>query len=162
MRVFAPTSFPWTIRVGNNFSILVDIECSYATLAFVMETSPVIHSKPQTWVKFKPSLCESCWASCCHKMPVQVSVRDLTRLGLIGEEEASTSLQSAARRLVREGILKPLRRDALIFVLRQRRNGDCIFLGKDRRCTVYRNRPEICRKFPKIGPKPGYCPYRRK
>jgi uncharacterized protein len=40
----------------------------------------------------------------------------------------------------------------------QRHGRDCIYLGADRRCTVYEKRPEVCRQFPRIGPRPGWCP----
>ena len=95
-------------------------------------------------------------------MPVEVSVGDLIRLGVLTEDEASRSLKVAAARLKREKIVKTFRVRSLIFVLEQRSNGDCIFLDKNRRCTVYEKRPEICRQFPKIGPKPGFCPYQPK
>lgn len=124
---------------------------------------PVDIAKPRTWVPFKPSLCASCWASCCHSMPVEVSVPDMIRMGFLDEKEAvSGSLKKAARRLKSEGIIRTFRQSTLIFVLEQRPNGDCIFLDKNRLCTVYEKRPEICRQFPKIGPKPGFCPYIKK
>ncbi|MEX8496351.1 YkgJ family cysteine cluster protein, partial [Leptothrix ochracea] len=31
--------------------------------------------------------------------------------------------------------------------------------AQTRRCTVYEQRPNTCRKHPQVGPKPGYCPY---
>jgi Fe-S-cluster containining protein len=42
-------------------------------------------------------------------------------------------------------------------------SGDCIFLDTGtRRCTIYRQRPETCRNHPQVGPKPGYCAFRKK
>ena len=113
------------------------------------------------WIRWDKSMCASCWATCCHKMPVEVSVRDLIRLEVLTEEEAASDLPRAARRLKREGIVRGLKPRSLVFVLAQKPGGDCIFLGPDRRCTVYRRRPEICRVFPKMSPKPGHCPYKR-
>lgn len=96
-------------------------------------------------------------------MPVEVSVPDLVRLELITEEEAAAGvLKKAATRLKKQGFIRTFRAKTLIFVLEQKSNGDCTFLGKDRRCTVYEKRPEICRLFPKIGPRPGHCPYQEK
>lgn len=95
-------------------------------------------------------------------MPVEVSVNDLIRLEVMTEDEAVTNLSKSARRLKSAGILKSYRGRNLVFILEQRPNGDCIFLDKERRCTVYEKRPEICRQFPKIGPKPGHCPYKNK
>lgn len=114
---------------------------------------------PRTWTPFKPSLCRSCWASCCHNIDVQVSVSDLIRMGLVGKMEAQSSLSSAVQRLQRAGILRKVRRGSFVFLLGQKRSGDCIFLNEERRCTVYAARPEICRQFPRIGPRPGHCPY---
>lgn len=93
-------------------------------------------------------------------MPVEVSVNDLIRLKHLTEDEAAVNLKRAARRLKREGIIRQFRARSLIFVLEQKPDGDCIFLGADRRCQVYRLRPEICRQFPKMSPRPGHCPYR--
>src|SRR5258708_1352048 len=115
-----------------------------------------------SWTRYRKGLCGGCWASCCHDMPVQASVPDLIRLGFLTDEEAATSLPRAAHRLKREGIIRTFRSGSLVFILKQKKNKDCIFLSKERTCTVYERRPEICRQFPKIGPKPGFCPYRPK
>lgn len=112
------------------------------------------------WTKFHSRLCDSCFASCCHNIDVQVSVSDLVRLGLIGKEEAQTSLVDAVKRLKKIGVLRASKTGPLVFTLGQKKNLDCVFLDtKTRRCTVYETRPEICRQFPKIGPRPGHCPY---
>ncbi|MBI3295587.1 MAG: YkgJ family cysteine cluster protein [Deltaproteobacteria bacterium] len=117
--------------------------------------------KPWTWVKFSTGLCEGCWAGCCHSMPVEVSIPDLIRLGLVTETEAATSPRQVAARLRKGGWVKTFRAKQLVFVLEQRADGDCVFLDeRTRRCSVYEKRPEICRQFPKIGPKPGHCPHR--
>ncbi len=103
-------------------------------------------------------MCKGCWAGCCT-LPVEASAADLIRLGLITEDEACESLKKVARRLEKEGYIQAFVPRTQIFVLEQRNGRDCIFLGKkDRLCTVYEKRPEVCRQFPKIGPRPGYCP----
>ncbi len=114
------------------------------------------------WIPYTKELCRTCWANCCHDMPVEVSVPDLIRLGYLNSEQAATELTAVTRQLLKDGILKRFRPGSLVFVLAQQTNKDCIFLGPDRRCTVYDKRPEICRQFPKIGPKPGHCPYEAK
>lgn len=124
--------------------------------------NPVEIGKPRTWVPFKKNMCETCWAGCCHSMPVEVSIPDLIRLELISEEEASGSLKKVAARLKKQGYIRTFRAKTMIFVLEQKSSGDCIFLNEKRQCTVYETRPEICRLFPKIGPKPGHCPYQKK
>ena len=114
--------------------------------------------RPSEWIKYKSGMCEGCWAGCCT-LPVEVSVNDLIRLELITEDEACASLKKVARRLEKEGKIQAFIQRSQLFVLEQRNGRDCIYLGaKDRRCTVYEKRPEVCRQFPKIGPKPGYCP----
>jgi Fe-S-cluster containining protein len=117
--------------------------------------------RPTEWVKYKKGLCETCWAGCCT-LPVEVSVVDLIRLGLVTEDEASISLKKVAKRLMKEGLIQAFQGKSQLFVLEQISGRDCIFLGKDRRCTVYEKRPEVCRSFPKIGPKPTFCPYKDK
>jgi hypothetical protein len=91
-------------------------------------------------------------------LPVEVSAFDLIRLEFITEDEAASSLKKVARRLMKEGLIQAFQAKSQLFVLEQRNGRDCIFLGKDRLCTVYEKRPEVCRSFPKIGPRPGHCP----
>jgi len=117
--------------------------------------------RPSEWTKYKKGLCEGCWAGCCT-LPVEVSAFDLMRLELITEDEAASSLKKVARRLIKEGWVQAFQVRSQLFILEQRNGRDCIFLGKDRLCTVYDKRPEVCRAFPKIGPRPGYCPARKK
>jgi Fe-S-cluster containining protein len=94
-------------------------------------------------------------------MPVEVEISDLVRLGLVTEDEARGSLKRVGRRLEREGIVRSFRAGTGLFLLEQKANRDCIFLGDDRLCTVYERRPGVCRSFPVgIGPRPGFCPYR--
>lgn len=92
-------------------------------------------------------------------MPLEVSVPDLIRLGLMTEEEASGDLHKVTKRLFKQKLIQKFHPRKMVFVIAQKKNKDCVFLDEDRRCTVYLKRPEICRQFPKIGPKPGHCPY---
>jgi Fe-S-cluster containining protein len=113
--------------------------------------------RPSTWIKYKKGLCEGCWSGCCT-LPVEVSVADLIRLNLTTEEEAAVSIKRLAARLLKERWIQAFNSKSQLFILEQRYGRDCIFLGKDRLCTVYAQRPEVCRRFPRIGPRPGYCP----
>ena len=114
--------------------------------------------KPSVWKPYKKGMCEGCWAGCCT-LPLEVSAFDLIRLELITVDEAASSLKKVAKRLMKEGVVRSFHGSTGVFMIEQRYGRDCIFLGeKDRRCTVYEKRPEVCRQFPKIGPKPGYCP----
>jgi Fe-S-cluster containining protein len=91
-----------------------------------------------------------------------VNANDLIRLELITEEEAAISLKQVAKKLMKQKIIQAYQQKSQLFVLEQRNGRDCIYLDQDRLCTVYEKRPEVCRKFPKIGPRPGFCPARRK
>jgi Fe-S-cluster containining protein len=116
--------------------------------------------RPTTWKVYKKGMCDGCFAGCCT-LPVEVSAFDLIRLDLVTEDEASASLKKTANRLKRAGIVRSYHPQQGLFILEQRYGRDCLFLGEhDRLCTVYDKRPEVCRSFPKVGPKPGYCPAR--
>ncbi len=117
--------------------------------------------RPSTWVPYKSGLCNGCWSGCCT-LPLEVSVNDLIRLGLTDEYEAAESLKKVAKRLMKERIVRSFHPKTQLFIIEQVNGRDCIYLGKDRLCTVYEKRPEVCRQFPKIGPRPGFCPAKRK
>lgn len=92
-------------------------------------------------------------------MPVEVKLSDLIRLELVTEDEALGSVKKLAKRLIKEGYVVSYRQGTEFFMLSQKANRDCLFLDSQTRlCTVYDKRPETCRKFPSIGPRPGYCP----
>ena len=95
-------------------------------------------------------------------MPVEIKASDLIRLGLTDEDEVSTSVKKVAKRLIKEGIISSYREGTGNFMITQKANDDCYFLDlKTRLCTVYEKRPDTCREFPKIGPRPGFCPSTR-
>ncbi len=114
---------------------------------------------PSSWPKYSKGDCNGCWSGCCT-LPVEASAFDLIRLGLTSEEEAaSVPLQQLARRLQKQGIVRHYQGKTQLFILEQRAGRDCLFLHPETRlCTVYEKRPTVCRSFPKIGPKPGFCP----
>jgi Fe-S-cluster containining protein len=114
--------------------------------------------RPTTWKRYKNGMCNGCFAGCCT-LPVEVSAFDLIRLKLVTEDEASASLKKVATKLKKAGIVRSYHPPKGLFILEQRYGRDCIFLGEhDRLCTVYERRPEVCRSFPKVGPRPGFCP----
>lgn len=118
--------------------------------------------RPSTWKVYKAGMCENCFGGCCT-MPVEVKAADLVRLGIATEDEIIGSLKKLARKLQREGYVSSFRQGTDLFMLAQQANRDCIFLNsKTRLCTVYDKRPEVCRLFPQIGPRPGFCPGYRK
>jgi Fe-S-cluster containining protein len=92
-------------------------------------------------------------------MPVEVKASDLVRLGVATVDEVEASPKKLAKRLSKEGIISSYREGTDLFMLRSRSNGDCPFLHeKTRLCTRYELRPDVCRQFPEIGPRPGFCP----
>lgn len=91
-------------------------------------------------------------------MPVEVRAADLVRLELMSVDEAESNLKKAAKRLIRAGYVRHFRQATGIFQLERQSGGECVFLDKNRRCTVYERRPETCRNFPKVSSRPGYCP----
>lgn len=118
--------------------------------------------RPSTWKAYRKGMCEGCFGGCCT-MPVEVQISDLVRLNLVSEDEAQGSLKKVSKRLIREGYVTSYRKGTDLFMLTQKANRDCLFLDeKTRLCKVYENRPVVCREFPSIGPRPGFCPMLKK
>lgn len=114
--------------------------------------------KPWTWIRYRTGMCTGCSGDCCT-MPVEVTASDLVRLGVVGADEMAASPKKAAKQLQKQGLIQNYREGTGLFTMQARPNGDCHFLHPvTRLCTVYEKRPEVCRKFPEIGPKPGFCP----
>jgi Fe-S-cluster containining protein len=119
--------------------------------------------RPTTWTRYRNGLCNNCVANCCT-MPVEVKLPDLVRLQLVDPFEAEHEApKQIAKRLTKAGLIEHFNFKYEIFTLARRASGDCNFLdATTRRCTVYEQRPNTCRKHPQISPRPGYCPYRGK
>jgi len=114
----------------------------------------------ETWVRYKDSLCASCFANCC-KLPVEATIEDLLRMQLIDAFEAEGAPKDIAKKLKKAGIIDHFSARNTLFTLARLANGDCIYLdGGTRRCTIYVNRPTTCRNHPRIGPRPGFCAYK--
>ncbi len=114
--------------------------------------------RPSTWKQYRTEMCTGCFGGCCT-MPVEVKLSDLIRLGLVTQDEADGSIKKLAKKLIKEGYVTSYRQGTDLFMLSQKANRDCYFMDtKTRLCTVYEKRPEVCRQFPSIGPRPGYCP----
>ena len=100
--------------------------------------------------KLLQRVCGQC-SSCCREIHVDITDTDLKRL------VKQTGIP--ADRLVRlydhnkydkdiEGDWINLSYGNKAIVLNKKRNGDCIFLGKDNGCIAYKARPMTCRIFP--------------
>jgi Fe-S-cluster containining protein len=122
---------------------------------------PVDILRPRTWVKFKPEHCRNCQAGCCT-LPLRVDSEDLFHMGFISLQEVSAPQKPIAERLIKAGIVKSYNTRRKLFMIRRHRNNDCIFLDKNRRCSIYDRRPYVCRDFPNSSARPGYCPYQAK
>ena len=86
---------------------------------------------------------------------------DLVRLGLVDPFEAEHEPpKQIARRLTKAGQIDHFNHKQSLFTLARRADGDCRFLDpQTRRCQVYEQRPDTCRKHPQVGPRPGHCPF---
>ncbi len=96
-------------------------------------------------------------------MLVEVTVDDLVRLELCTEDEARVSKKKVFKRLRAQKLVASYRQGTDLYMLQPKSNGDCPLLDSSTRlCTVYDKRPGVCRKFPSIGPRPGFCPAKNK
>ena len=112
-----------------------------------------------TWSKYKKRLCATCRANCCT-MPVEVKVADLIRMDLISEFEAGEATKSLVKKLKKDGVIDHFSSKKQMFTIVRFANNDCLYLdGNTRRCRIYEKRPDTCRNHPRIGPRPGFCPY---
>ena len=120
-------------------------------------------TRPYTWIKFRgEEMCRDCESDCC-KMAVEVKLPDLVRIGILDEFETGEDIRKIGKRLKKEGYVRLFNLKTEIFILPQYQNKDCIYLDQEtRKCTIYERRPETCRNHPKVGPRPGYCCYRKK
>jgi Fe-S-cluster containining protein len=102
-------------------------------------------------------------------MPLEVRIEDLMIMGLVSSTEMGVEtitkkrIQQIVKGLQKLGIIKSYRSGTGLFLMTSKPNGDCQFLDSNRRCSIYSNRPQVCRKFPEsIGLRFGYCPYIKK
>jgi len=123
----------------------------------ILSSPPRDPDRPSTWAPYRDGLCEGCQAGCCS-LPVEVSVADLVQLGILGPGDAREDSKHLERALLARGVIQAGLASPGSFILRQTDAGVCRYLGADRRCTVYERRPEVCRSFPSIGPRAGFCP----
>jgi Fe-S-cluster containining protein len=115
-----------------------------------------------TWAKYRKALCQHCHGSCCT-MAVEVKADDLVRMRLIDAFDLQDKLKLVARKLIKERLVEHFHSKSETFTRARMANGDCIYLDShSRRCTIYDLRPDTCRNHPHIGPRPGYCAFRKK
>ena len=98
--------------------------------------------------------CKSCTARCCRGLAVVLTISEAVRmrqaLAIPADEflEFSSSIDSRGTPhypfLVRAGG----NAHEYFIIIKRRRKKDCIFLGDDLACTVYADRPGVCRLYP--------------
>jgi len=127
-----------------------------------MTTQPADIDNVSTWVKYSAKLCKNCVANCC-RLPVEVMLTDLVRIGVIDEFEQDGNAKKIAKRLKKEGVIEHFYQKKGLFTLTRMANGDCLFLDSTvRNCTIYEKRPDTCRNHPHIGPRAGFCAFSNK
>jgi Fe-S-cluster containining protein len=115
-----------------------------------------------TWTKYEPWLCETCRANCCS-LPIEATIPDLIRMGVVTESEAKVPIETLETRLKQEGVIEHLYAKERIFILAQVDDKKCPHLDPtSRECRIYAKRPDACRDYPRIGPRPGFCAYEHK
>ncbi|MBW1891732.1 MAG: YkgJ family cysteine cluster protein [Deltaproteobacteria bacterium] len=112
-----------------------------------------------TWIQYKRRLCNGCRALCCT-MPVEATLADLVRMGVITAFEAGEPVKTLTRKLKKDGVVERYSTKNRVFTLVRFANNDCLYLGPEsRKCGIYEKRPDTCRNHPIVGPRPGFCPF---
>lgn len=127
-----------------------------------MPGQPADLENVSTWVKYSARLCKNCAAHCC-RLPVETTLPDLVKIGVVDEFELSLDAKQIAKRLKKQGVVEHFYHKKGLFTLTRMANGDCWFLDNTtRNCSIYNRRPETCRNHPYIGPRAGFCPFSKK
>lgn len=79
--------------------------------------------------------CEMC-GRCCHQPNIIIRPEEVERVAAASGCDLGTFLTK-----------KTVQRDGFVF-MRKSPGGPCPFLGKDCRCTIWKDRPSICDDFP--------------
>ena len=112
---------------------------------------------PTSWKKYTSNSCKSCAATCCT-MPIEVRWEDLVSLNLVAEDDLINPLKTIVARLKKEKVITAYREESGLFAMKQTSEGKCRYLVENR-CSVYKNRPLVCRAFPlEMGWRHGFCP----
>ncbi len=87
-------------------------------------------------MSYKDSIpCEMC-GRCCHQPNIIIRPEEVERVAAASGDDLYTFLTK-----------KTVQRDGSVF-MRKSPGGPCPFLGKDNRCTIWKDRPSICDDFP--------------
>ena len=113
------------------------------------------------WSLFKKGMCDTCEGLCCY-MPVEVTISDLIRLGILAEFHLEMSIKEQTKDALKHPSVLRYTLSTEKYTLTQKSDNSCFFLDANKRCTQYEIRPDTCRNHPKIGPRPNYCAYLKK
>lgn len=96
--------------------------------------------------------CSQCTGKCCKNYTVCLTAFDLARLG------TCTKLLDSVRAVEASQLNKPNTQGFFLFeknqlkeyfvCLKREKLENCTFLGKQNECTIYENRPRVCRVYP--------------
>ena len=98
--------------------------------------------------------CKSCTARCCRGLAVVLTIPEAVRLqqalGIPAQEFLEFSSQINSKETPHYPLLVKSGSEVreYFIVLKRRRKVDCIFLDSDLACTVYSDRPSVCRLYP--------------
>lgn len=113
------------------------------------------------WSLYKKGMCETCEGLCCY-MPVEIMVKDLIRMNILDEFHLELSEKEQIKEALKHPNILRYTPSTQKFTLAQKPDSSCIYLDKQKKCTIYDVRPDTCRNHPKIGPRPNYCAYLKK
>ncbi len=98
--------------------------------------------------------CKSCTARCCRGLAVVLTIPEAKRMvkdtGLQPEDFLEFSGNIDSRETPHYPLLvqREGKVEEYFIVIKRRRKVDCVFLGEDLACTVYEQRPHVCRLYP--------------
>lgn len=95
-------------------------------------------------------------------MPVEVRTSDLIRMGILIDFHLELPLKEQIKEALKHPSVIRYTPSTEKFTLAQKPDGACFFLDKNKKCTIYGDRPDTCRNHPQIGPRPGFCAYMKK
>lgn len=113
------------------------------------------------WTYYKKGMCDTCEGLCCY-MPVEVTISDLIRLGILADFHLEMSLREQMKDALKHPAVSRYTASTEKYTLAQKPDSSCFFLDANKRCTLYDQRPDTCRNHPKIGPRPNFCAYMKK
>jgi len=98
--------------------------------------------------------CKSCTARCCRGLAVVLTIPEAKRMvaetGFAPEDFLEFSLNIDSKETPHYPLLVKAEKKVheYFIILKRRQKKDCIFLEDDLRCSVYNERPAVCKLYP--------------